>query len=137
MRKVLVLLLVGIATLTCGFDFADAMSHEHHSPQHEVVSPFEGKPTLPNHCELQGHSLKNPCPHLLNGSRNKKSSQDIISIDCSGSQKYPGFPGAKKHKASSNNKNFLGSSTSVVFHSSFNLVLYSLPRPLYHPPRFI
>ena len=73
MGKILVLLLAGIATLTCGLDLADAMSHEHHSTQHEVVSPFDGKPTIPNHCELQGHSLKNPCPHLLNGSRNKKS----------------------------------------------------------------
>jgi hypothetical protein len=137
MVKILVLLLVGMATLTCGLSLATAMSHEHHSAQHEVVSPFEGKPTLPNHCELQGHSLKNPCPHLLNGSRNKKSFKDIISVDCSGSQKYPGFPGAQKHEVSSNNKNLLGSSTSVTFHSSYDLVLYFLPSPLYHPPRFI
>ncbi|MFT4577290.1 MAG: hypothetical protein ACI8PD_002198 [Nitrospinales bacterium] len=91
MKKILVLLLVGIATLTCDLDLAAAMSHEHKFPEHGVESPFEGKPTLPNHCELQGHSLKNPCPHLLNGSGNKKSLKDIISVDCSGSQKQPGF----------------------------------------------
>jgi hypothetical protein len=137
MKKVLVLLLVGIATLTCGVDLAVAMSHEHHSTPHEVVSPFEGKTTLPNHCELNGHSLKNPCPHLLNGSRNKNSVKDIISVDCSGSQKYPGFPGAKKQEVCSNSRNLSDSSASFALHSSYNLILYFLPLPLYHPPRFI
>jgi|SaaInlStandDraft_6_1057023.scaffolds.fasta_scaffold167508_2 hypothetical protein len=137
MGKILVLLLAGIATLTCGLDFAAAMSHEHHSNQYEVVSPFEGKPTLPNHCELQGHSLKNPCPHLLRGSRNKKSIKDTISVDCSGSQKYPGFSGAKKNEVFSSNKNLSGSSASFAFHFSYDLILYFLPPPLYHPPRFI
>jgi hypothetical protein len=137
MGKILVLLLVTIATFIGGLDLATAMSHEHHSAQHEVVSPFEGKPILPNHCELQGHSLNNPCPHLLNGSRNKKSTKDIISVDCSGSQKYPGFPGAKKHEVCSSNGNLSGSSTSLAFHTSYNLILYFVPSPLYHPPRFI
>jgi hypothetical protein len=137
MKKVLVLFLVGIATLTCSLDLASAMSHEHHSTQHGVVSPFEGKPNLPNHCELQGHSLKTPCPHLLNGSRNKKSIKDIISVDCAGTQKYPGFTGAKKHEVCSSNRNLSGSSAGFAFHSSYDLILYFLPSPLYHPPRFI
>ncbi len=137
MGKILVLLLAGIATLTCGLDLADAMSHEHHSTPHGAVSPFDGKSTLPNHCELQGHSLKKPCPHLLSGLRNKKSIQDIISVDCSGSQKYPGFSGAKKHEVYSSDKNPSGSSISFVFHSSYDLILYFLPPPFYHPPRFI
>ncbi len=137
MKKVLVLLLVGIATLICDFDVASAMSHDHHSHQHGVVSPFDGKPTLPNHCELQGHSLKNPCPHLLNGSRNKKSLKEIISVDCSGTQKHPGFSGAKKHEVFSSNKNLSVSSTRFSLKSSYNLILHFLPSPLYHPPRFI
>ena len=137
MRKVFILLLVGIATLICGLGLAAAMFHEHHSTEHGVVSPFEGKPTLPNHCELQGHSLKYPCPHLLNGSRNKKSVKDIISVDCSGNQKHSGFAGAQKHEVCSNNKNFSDSSASFAWHSSYDLILYFLPSPLYHPPRFI
>ena len=137
MGKILILLIVGVATLTCGLDLAAAMSHEHHSTQHGVVSPFEGKPTLPNHCELQGHSLKNPCPHLLNGSRNKKSLKDIISVDCSGSQNHPGFAGAKKHEICSSNRSPSGSSASFALHSSYDLILHSLSSPFYRPPRFI
>jgi hypothetical protein len=137
MGKIFVLLLAGIATLTCGLGLADAMSHEHHSTRHEVVSPFDGKSTLPSHCELQGHSLKNPCPHLLRGLRDKKSAQDIISVDCSETQKYPGFAGAKKHEVYSSDKNPSCSSASFAFHSSYDLILYFLPPPFYHPPRFI
>ena len=137
MGKILVLLLAGIATLTCGLDFAAAMSHEHHSNQYEVVSPFEGKPALPNHCELQGHSMKKPCPHLLNGSRNNKSLKDVISVDCSGTQNHPGFAGAKKHEVCSSNRIPSGSSASFALHSSYDLILHSLSSPFYRPPRFI
>lgn len=137
MRKILVLLLVGIATLICGLDLASAMSHEHHSTQQGEVSPFEGKPTLPNHCELQGHSLKNPCPHLLKGARNKKSVVDMISVDCSGSQKNAGFPGGKKNEVCSSNQYLSGASARFALNSSYDLILYFLPASLYHPPRFI
>jgi hypothetical protein len=42
--------------LTCSFDLAEAMSHEHHSD--DVVSPFEGKRHFLTTVNFKGTRLK-------------------------------------------------------------------------------
>jgi hypothetical protein len=54
-----------------------------HQHDHDSISPF-GKTSLNLHCLLKGHSLNNPCPHILKH-LGGKSLPHFIGSNCGGS----------------------------------------------------
>jgi len=76
-----------VVSLLFAFGFMSTSSafasgdHRHH--HHDPMSPF-GKTNLNLHCLLKGHSLDNPCPHILKH-LGEKSLPYFIGSDCGGS----------------------------------------------------
>lgn len=113
---------------------ATAMSHDHHT---HSVSPFDQNKELPHHCVLKGHSINNPCPHIV---RDSKSADTIaIATDCGGApyekQTVPQNTNKQKVFLVNGKPHIQPSRNSLgIVTSDYSLIL---PRSLFHPPRFI
>lgn len=113
-----------------------AMSHDHHI-SHQAVSPFDKGKELPPHCALNGHSMHNPCPHLMKDLKSVNST--VIAADCGGTPYGKQNPpeNAKKQKvlsATGKNSGLQNGHNIRTAGNGYSFVLYS---PLFHPPRFI
>lgn len=107
--------------------------HDHHS----MESPFHNEPDgKPVHCVLLGHSINNPCPHILNP---KSQTQRIaIGPDCGGRP----FP-SKAISFLSLNKFFLNDESLIQkllaegekYHYLPDLYTTSIIRSIDHPPK--
>lgn len=109
------------------------LHHDHHS----IGSPFdkvsEGKPV---HCILLGHSISNPCPHILN----PKSHRQKIAIgpDCGGlpfpSKSIP-FPSLNKFFLNHENLTQQALAGAEKFDCPPDLYNTSIFRSIDHPPK--
>lgn len=112
-------------------------AHEHHNHQ---LSPFYGKAkeTRP-HCQLHGHTLNKPCPHLSFKKNHQERKQCTIAPDCGGS------PFKNESTVVSFGTHYLANSTFEfqMYSESENIGFpppnyFSTPgAPLTPPPRFL
>ncbi len=109
------------------------MHHDHHSEGSQLHKTSKEKP---HHCALLGHSISNPCPHLLKSKRQLQ--RIVIGPDCGGlpfSQKSIPFPPIQKIFFSHEDLilTVLVSSKSNGF--PLDLYRYSTIRSIDHPPQ--
>jgi len=136
MRKfIATFLLCGVAILVAS-NVTMAMPHDHHSSHHSI-SPFDKSKELPHHCALKGHSINNPCPHLLKDSKSVNSI--AIATDCGGTpyKKQTVSQSANKQKVflyTGKNQDLPSRHSLSIFANDYSLTLHT---PLFHPPRFI
>jgi hypothetical protein len=110
-----------------------AKPHDHHT-SHPLVSPFDKTIELPHHCIVNGHSLSNPCPHLIK----KTANSHTIAVACGGApDKKQTIPeGAKAQKIFSEGDKYSDLPSSHSFRVPISKYSFILPSPLFHPPRF-
>ncbi len=136
MRRLIAIFLVCWVTILVTSGSVAAMSHDHHTSHHSI-SPFDKSKELPHHCALKGHSINNPCPHLLRDS--KPANSIAIATDCGGTpyEKQTVPQGANKQKVFLDTGKIhplLTRHSLSIFASDYSLLLHT---PLFHPPRFI
>lgn len=136
MQKLTTIFLICVGVILATSGSVAAMSHDHH-PSHHAVSPFDKGKELPPHCALNGHSINNPCPHLMKGLKSANST--VIAVDCGGTpnEKQALPENAKKQKVLS----VIGKNSGFPDRHSIHIARcgysFALHIPLFHPPRFI
>ncbi len=136
MRILIAIFLMSWVTILVTSGTVTAMSHDHHTSHHSI-SPFDKSNELPQHCVLKGHSINNPCPHLMKDSKSVNSI--TIAADCGGTpyEKQTVPQSANKQKVfldTRKNHDLQNRYILSIVTSDYSLLLHT---PLFHPPRFI
>lgn len=79
----IILVILALSVWSVAFSPSANANDVHKRHQHNAANPFN-KTNLNLHCLLKGHSLDNPCPHILKH-LGSKSLLYLIGADCGGS----------------------------------------------------